>query len=199
MIDIEIDMKKEVAAIEKSLGSLKKKAPSVLAKAINVTAKEARTTLAKKAQESYAVKGGNFNKAMKVKKATAGHLTATLHATGSPMEIKDFKVSPGNVPAQDARPDITKGKVLKSSGMKVLQKGNLKAFIAKFKSGHVSVVQRKGPLRLPLKKLLSPAIPQMLGSEHKVYGVVKPQIEKNLQKNIGIQIEKLLAREAAKA
>lgn len=198
MIEIEIDMKKQVAQIEKSLGDLKKKAPSVLTKAINATAKDARTSLAKKAQESYAVKGGKFNKAMKLKNATSGRLTATLSATGLAMELKDFKVSPANVPAQDARPDITKGKVLKSSGMKTLQKGNLKAFVAKFRSGHVSVVQRRGPARLPLKKLLSPAIPQMLGSEHEVYGVVKPQIEKNLQKNIGIQIEKLLAREAAR-
>lgn len=198
MIEIEIDMKKQVAAIEKSLGSLKKKAPSVLTKAINVTAKDARTDLTKKAQEAYAVKGGKFNKAMKLKNATTGRLTATLRATGSAMELKDFKVSPASVPTQTTRPDITKAKVLKGSGMKPLQMGTLKAFVAKFRSGHVSVVQRRGPARLPLKKLLSPAIPQMLGSERKVYGVVKPQIEKNLQKNIGIQIEKLLAREAAK-
>lgn len=199
MIEIEIDMKKHVIQIEKSLGSLRSKAPSVLTKAINATAKDARKKLVKKAQESYTVKGGKFNKAMKLKNATAGRLTATLRATGSPMELKDFKVSPASVPRQDARPNITKGKVLKSSGMKALQKGNLKAFVAKFKSGHVSVVQRRGPASLPIKKLLSPAIPQMLGSEKQVYGVVKPDIQKDLQKNIEIQIKKLLDREAAKA
>ena len=82
--------------------------------------------------------------------------------------------------------------VLKASGLKSLQKGNLKAFITKFGSGHVSVVQRKGTSRLPLKKLLSPSIPTMVGNEAKVYGIVKPNIEKNLQKNIQKQIDKIL-------
>ncbi len=198
MIEIEIDMKAQLLKIEQSLGSLKSKAPGVLSKAINETAKDARTSLAKKAQGSYEVKSSKFSKVMTLKNASAGRLTAQLRAKGSPMELKDFKVSPATVPAFDARPDVTKGKVLKSSSMKPLQMGNLKAFVAKFKSGHVSVVQRKGPQRLPVKKLLSPAIPQMLGSEKQVFGVIRPDIEKNLQKNIGIQIEKLLKREAAK-
>ena len=88
--------------------------------------------------------------------------------------------------------DAARGKVLKASGLKSLQKGNLKAFITKFGSGHVSVVQRKGTSRLPLKKLLSPSIPTMVGNEAKVYGIVKPNIEKNLQKNIQKQIDKIL-------
>lgn len=90
------------------------------------------------------------------------------------------------------RTDAARGKVLKASGLKSLQKGNLKAFITKFGSGHVSVVQRKGTSRLPLKKLLSPSIPTMVGNEAKVYGIVKPNIEKNLQKNIQKQIDKIL-------
>ena len=88
--------------------------------------------------------------------------------------------------------DAARGKVLKASGLKSLQKGNLKAFITKFGSGHVSVVQRKGTSRLPLKKLLSPSIPTMVGNEAKVYGIVKPNIEKNLQENIQKQIDKIL-------
>ncbi|WP_243252948.1 phage tail protein [[Ruminococcus] lactaris] len=101
-------------------------------------------------------------------------------------ELADFKYK------DNTSTDAARGKVLKASGLKSLQKGNLKAFITKFGSGHVSVVQRKGTSRLPLKKLLSPSIPTMVGNEAKVYGIVKPNIEKNLQKNIQKQIDKIL-------
>ena len=193
---IEIDTKKQIARIEKALGDLSSKAPIVLTKAINATAKDAQIILAKKAQETYAVKSGRFNKAMKIKNASTRRLTATITATGSPMELKDFKVSPASAPTAGNRPDITKGKVFSSSSLKRLQKGNLKAFVSRFKSGHVAVVQRTGTERLPVKKLLSPSIPQMLGNKKKVFNIIKPKIESNLQKNIGIQIEKMMAKAA---
>ena len=118
--------------------------------------------------------------------ATASNPTATLKITGAVNELADFKYK------DNTSTDAARGKVLKASGLKSLQKGNLKAFITKFGSGHVSVVQRKGTSRLPLKKLLSPSIPTMVGNEAKVYGIVKPNIEKNLQKNIQKQIDKIL-------
>lgn len=192
MINLTADCDAAIRSIEHQLGDLAPKAPYVLAKAINATAKDARTSLAKGAQEAYTIKSGKFNKAMKLKNASSSKPTATITAKGTAMELMDFKVSPASVPTQDSRPDITKGKVLKSSKMKALQKGNLKAFVAKFRSGHVSVVQRRGPERLPLKKLLSPAIPQMIGNERDVYGKIRPDIQANLEANINAQIEKLL-------
>ena len=133
-----------------------------------------------------AVKSPRFKKAIAQKNATASNPTATLKITGAVNELADFKYK------DNTSTDAARGKVLKASGLKSLQKGNLKAFITKFGSGHVSVVQRKGTSRLPLKKLLSPSIPTMVGNEAKVYGIVKPNIEKNLQKNIQKQIDKIL-------
>ena len=128
--------------------------------------------LADKAKETYAVKSPRFKKAIAQKNATASNPTATLKITGAVNELADFKYK------DNTSTDAARGKVLKASGLKSLQKGNLKAFITKFGSGHVSVVQRKGTSRLPLKKLLSPSIPTMVGNEAKVYGIVKPNIEK---------------------
>lgn len=191
MITYEYDQS-TLRKVEKKLGSLKSEAPKTLKNAINQTAKQARKDLAKEAQKTYVVKSGRFNKAMTIKNATQGSLEATIKATGAPMELKDYKVSPATVRTGANRPSITKAKVLKASSMKGLQKGDIKAFVAKFKSGHASVAQRRGSSRLPIKKLFSNSIPKMIGNEKRVYGIVRPTIEDNLQENIDKQVQKIL-------
>lgn len=191
MITYEYDQNM-LAKVEKKLGSLKSEAPKALKNAINQTAKQARKDLAKEAQKTYVVKSGRFNKAMTIKNATQSSLEATIKATGAPMELKDYKVSPATVQTGPNRPDLTKAKVLKAGSMKGLQKGDIKAFVAKFASGHASVAQRRGRSRLPLKVLYSNSIPKMLGNEKRVYGVVRPNISKNLQENVDKQVRKIL-------
>lgn len=191
MITYEYDQN-TLAKVEKKLGNLKSEAPKALKNAINQTAKQARKDLATEAQKTYVVKSGRFNKAMTIKNATQSSLEATIKATGAPMELKDYKVSPATARTGANRPDLTKAKVLKAGSMKGLQKGNIKAFVAKFASGHASVAQRRGSARLPLKVLFSNSIPKMLGNEKRVYGVVRPTIEQNLQENIDKQVRKIL-------
>ena len=191
MITYEYDQN-TLAKVEKKLGSLKSEAPKALKNAINQTAKQARKDLATEAQKTYVVKSGRFNKAMTIKNATQGSLEATIKATGAPMELKDYKVSPATARTGANRPDLTKAKVLKAGSMKGLQKGNIKAFVAKFSSGHASVAQRRGSARLPLKVLFSNSIPKMLGNEKRVYGIVRPTIEQNLQENVDKQVRKIL-------
>lgn len=185
MIEFEVDQT-QLQRIELKLKDMKAKAPQALKNAVNATARDAKKDLADKAKETYAVKSPRFKKAIAQKNATASNPTATLKITGAVNELADFKYK------DNTSTDAARGKVLKASGLKSLQKGNLKAFITKFGSGHVSVVQRKGTSRLPLKKLLSPSIPTMVGNEAKVYGIVKPNIEENLQKNIQKQIDRIL-------
>ena len=130
MIQIEYD-RNMLAKIERRLGRMKSEAPKVLKNAINQTAKQARKDLATEAQKTYVVKSGRFNKAMKIKNATAGSLEATIKATGAPMELKDYKVSPATARTGGKRPSITKAKVLAAGSMKGLQKGDIKAFVTK--------------------------------------------------------------------
>lgn len=185
LIEFEVDST-QLQRIELKLKDMKSKAPQALKNAVNATARDAKKDLANKAKETYAVKSPRFQKAINMKNATAAKPTATLKITGAVNELADFKFK-SNEGVNAAR-----GKVLKSSALKTLEKGNLKAFITKFGSGHTSVVQRKGASRLPLRKLLSPSIPTMIGNEEKVYGIVRPNIEDNLQKNIQKQIDKIL-------
>lgn len=178
------------SVIEKRLEKMPEAVNEVLKDAVNDTAKWARTRLANKAKQTYVVKTGSFNKNMKIKNATKSHAVAVITTKGSVMEIRDFKASPNSYAPSSERPEAVKGRVLKSSSAKALQKGTLKAFVARFKSGHVAVVQRveqgKVPARSKLKdryvkKLLGPSIPKMIGDEKRVYGIVEPEIQSTLR------------------
>lgn len=178
--------------IEMALGNLKSESRKVLKNAVNATAKQAQTDLASKAKETYAVKKGRFTKAMKLDKATESRQVATVRITGEQLELHDFKASPTSYRTGGSRPDVVKAKVLLSSAMKPLEKGDLKAFLVKFQSGHVTIAQRRGKSRLPVKKLLSNSIPKMVGNQEKVYGVVEPHIYSNLMDNIMKEISKVV-------
>lgn len=64
--------------------------------------------------------------------------------------------------------------------------------MTKFSSGHTAVVERHGKSRLPINELYSLSVPAMLGNEKRVYGVVGPSIESNLQSNVEKQVQKYL-------
>lgn len=189
----------QIDKIQKALGELKTKTPNVLKKAINDTAKQTRMKLGNKAKEKYAVKKSGFNKDMTIKNATVGRLEATIKTKGEAMEVGQFRASPFRVTNGKNRPKSIKAKVLTSSSMKELIKGDTKAFVTKFKSGHVAVVERvpskqmkSNPKKEFLKKLLSPSTPQMIGSKKYVYGEIQPEIQSLLEKNIQKQIQKVL-------
>lgn len=192
MIVFTIDDNGMVQTIANQLGEYADKAPTVLKQALNATAKDVRSMLAEQAKEIYIVQKSKFNKAMKIKNASARKLEALIVTAGAPLELIDFKTNPKKPSTGSARPDVMTGKVLVQSSMKRLEMGNLKAFVAKFKSGHVSIVQRKGPERLPVKKLLSPSIPKMIGNEKQVYGEVEPKIAELLDANIRKYITRTL-------
>ena len=77
MIEVTYDQDM-LAKVERKLGRLKSEAPKALKNALNQTARQARKELATEAQETYTVKSGRFNKAMKLKSATASKLEATI-------------------------------------------------------------------------------------------------------------------------
>lgn len=182
MVVVEIDDK--LSYVEKRLGKLSDKAPKVICKSINETAKWARREIAKEAQKAYTIKTGGFNKDMKIENARYSNLEATIKSEGAPIELFKFKYSAGK--------NVTKAQVVKNGVLKALEKGGIKAFVAKFASGHKTIAQRQGKERLPIKVLFSNSIPAMLGNEKRVYGIVEPKIEEKLNERIEHHIKKVL-------
>lgn len=105
-----------------------------------------------------------------------------IRSKGPVNDLIDFLVRPGS--------DGAKAKVLKSGGMKPLERGGAKAFIGRFQSGHTAVLQRQirqtytvggaadrikkygypsggqWPDMTRIKKQLGPSVPKsMLGNE----------------------------------
>lgn len=198
MIEFKVD-EIELKKIEARLDNMGDRASDVLKKAINDTAKQARTRITKQAQTVYAARRGRFNKNMKIENAKKGSLVAIISSKGKATELMDYKTSPVRPPNANNRPNVTKAKVIKKNSMKDLEKGGIKAFVVRFKSGHVSVVQRvpgkkmkSNPKKEFLRKLLSPSIPQLVGNEEKVYNTVQPHIYSDLQENINKHIDKVL-------
>lgn len=185
MIQIQLDGEKAIKEIEKILGdSNKKKASQILSKAVNATAVEARNLLANKAKETYAVKSAGFNKEMSIKKGSAKSPVATIKTSGGPIELFKFKTSPATYKTGDSKPKRTRARVKAHGGMRNILMDGRWAFVTQFTSGHKTLVQRTSLKRLPIKTLYSPSIPQMIGNEKEVYGIVEPQIREMLQKHI---------------
>lgn len=179
MIEYQVD-EQMLEEVQAKLGAMKAKAPTVISRALNKTATTARVDLASKAQATYTVKSGGFKKDMTIKKASAGRLEAVIHSEGRPLDIDRFHIT---APKKTG----AKANIIKGGGLKQLIYGNIKAF----KGPNGKIYQRVGTERKPLKKLKSNSIPKMIGNEQRVYGVVKPSIDRNLQHYVEQQIELL--------
>lgn len=185
---LDIDTEKELQKVIAQLNRLPDQiaSPKILIGAINSTARRVRTQLLKDAKARYAVSDETVWKdqskgAPKVFTANSSGLAATVRSIGPMQDIMAFVTEPNTETGAAA------AMVLNSGTLKPLEKGDLKAFVTTFASGHTAIVQREGKSRLPVKKLLSPAVPLMLGNEEvraKAEGIAYETLQKEIQKRI---------------
>lgn len=185
MIHIEVDTQAEIVRIGQRLERLAFQAPDILRLSINAAARKVRKQITKDAAETYTIDESILKDrskgAPKVQTAKPGNIEAVIRSKGPVNDLIDFLVRPGS--------DGAKAKVLKSGGMKPLERGGAKAFIERFQSGHTAVLQRQirqtytvggaadrikkygypsggqWPDMTRIKKLLGPSVPSMLGNE----------------------------------
>lgn len=210
MIHIEVDTQAEIVRIGQRLERLAFQAPDILRLSINAAARKVRKQITKDAAETYTIDENILKDrskgAPKVQTAKPGNIEAVIRSKGPVNDLIDFLVRPGS--------DGAKAKVLKSGGMKPLERG-AKAFIGRFQSGHTAVLQRQirqtytvggaadrikkygypsggqWPDMTRIKKLLGPSVPSMLGNEEiqektrtMLYTVLDQEIEKRINKAI---------------
>lgn len=203
MIHFQVDMQ-DLTQIEAALGMMKDKSAMVLKAAINNTAKQTVQLLVDEANKEYQfTQPAQVRKTLNIeKKATAKNLTALVTSKGRVNELYNFMVKPrkyirgGGVPggygAHTKRGAAYQNIFLKqgaASGDKY------RAFVVTYKSGHKTLAQRRpdrkmksDPSKEFLKTLFAPSIPNILGDEQGVYGVVEPKMYDMLQQNIQTQI-----------
>lgn len=209
-IEVRVD-ENDWRRLEHTLKYLGEDADKGLAKVVNKTAKEAKKLLAKQSNSEYATTDlglRGFNNAMKVKTATGKNPVAEIVSKDGSRELYKFKVSPKTATRKNGRrPRTFKAKVLKASSFKKMQTADIKAFVTTFKSGHTTLVERTPGKRMrnrrgkgitkhnmALKALYAVSVPNMLAGEHG-YLKTSSMIDDVLQKNIDMEIEKILGSE----
>ncbi len=197
--------------VERRLGFMKEKAPKALKLAVNDTARKARSRLAKEAKKAYVVKVAGFNSVMDIKYATASKPTAIIHTKGKKIPLAKFSFRAGtlgegmyyNITLN--RPQIGKGgkgavgKVLKGARYKSSSEEKLKWFVAEMKNGHTGIFQRHASKmrgqKGEISEKMGASIPEMIGDEKRVYGIVKPHIQSDLKAAVSRHVSRALRGE----
>ena len=192
---IHIDVEEELQRIIQQLNSLPDQiaAPNILRNALNSTAHKVRKQMVTDVKGEYAIKNTKALRDVaqggpKVLTASSANLSAAIRSRGPMQDIMSFMTRPNTQTGAAA------AKILSSGSLKPLEMDDLKAFVTRFTSGHTAIVQRRGKSRLPVKKLLSPAIPHMLRNE-----AVMAQTETLAYETLHAEIDKRIAQVLGKA
>lgn len=192
---IRIDVEEELQKIIQQMNSLPDQiaAPNILRNALNATARKVRRQMVSDVKGEYAIKNTKALRDVaqggpKVLTASSANLSAAIRSRGPMQDIMSFMTRP------NTKTGAAKAKILSSGSLKPLEMDDLKAFVTTFASGHTAIVQRKGKSRLLVKKLLSPAVPHILGSE-----AVRTQAEALAYETLHAEINKRIAQVLGKA
>lgn len=185
-IYIEVDQA-DLRLVMKKLKDMEK-APRHLRNAINRTATQAVKMIKAGRSQGYTVESGRFNQDIKVQRATASHLDATIKSQGRPPTLQSFKTS---MPKAGGKADITK------SGLKklVTSSGGA-AFIPKGGSAAGLMAQRKGKERFPIRVLYGNSVPKMVEKiwegERGGQGDMQESVSERLHKEMMEEIAKIM-------
>ena len=111
---------------------------------------------------------------------------AWMRLLSGPIPLPKFKgVTPKGVMPPEKGP--VKAQVKKSGGAELKM-----AFVAKMKTGHIGVFERKGEKRLPIKELFGPSTTSMFKANEKVHTAVQEKIKETLDKRIEHEFGRIL-------
>jgi hypothetical protein len=201
LIDVVVDGK-IINDLQKNFDKSNSKFATALKKAINETAKQARKDIANEARVKYTIKNSGFNSAMKISSAKTSNLEAIISTKGNSNSLSKFKTKK-NTSESAAYAKVLKSNSLKALGLKSADDNgkDLKAFIVTMSNGHVAVVRRRNQeerskssskKRNSIIEYQSLSIPQMLGNEKSIYGIIEPNIKENLRENINKHVAMMM-------
>lgn len=178
-VDVDAELEKVMRSLQKLPDQLA--APQILQKALTSTARKTRNRLIKDTGKRYALSKPDVLKTESKIETNTSENSATIVSKGAMRDIMDFMTQPNSDTAAAA------AQVLNSSSMSPLESNGMKAFVTRFSSGHIAIVQRQSGKKYTstgasariekygskiditkIKKLLSPAVPQMLGNKDSV-------------------------------
>ena len=187
---IQIDTQAEIEKIIRQLDTLpnRLKAPDVLASALNATANEMKKKIGQRTRKRYAISDKKIltdkkRGGMYLERAKGADPSATLISRGGMVEVMAYMTR------RNTETTAAMLKVLNESAMTALEMDGRKAFETTFQSGHTAIVQRMSNARLPIKKLMAPAVPMLYG---KTYEEATQDYYSILQKHIQREVARIL-------
>lgn len=180
----------ELKRVAVELSGFPKVAPKAMSAALNRTITTVKTDMRREAVAGYEVKSGAVTKSLSTTKASPSRLQATATSVGRPIALVHFKVKPKKPPTKRAKNPV-QAKIKKSEGYSAI---NVKpaAFVQSVK-GTVNVFKRQGKSRLPIKRLYSLSVPQMISNEA-VIGRITDKAHKTLDARVTHEINYRLSK-----
>lgn len=179
-----INLNYEKGKVEAKLGSQKKRAPVVMARAINRAISTMKTSTNKEARVLYHLKSGDINKTFSIKKASKNNLRAVIISKDTKLGIEKYKISPKQ--PRPGKPPTSLKVAVKKDGLKPIEG----AFVADIHG--IKVFKRTSKRRLPINRIMGPAIPQIIknkeimkNSEKAAIKMYKKRIEHEINRMLG--------------
>jgi len=178
---VEMKVEIELTGVREAMKVLDPKLVTAASRsAVKKVSDQCRTHISKMIRDEYNIKAKDINKRLKVAtRARGDELEAEITGLGRGLPLSAFDARQEGVRTRKGETQYTKkaqrvgwGKaggvvsvlVKHASGRKPVRT-EPKAFLTRFKSGHLAVAQRTGSNRLPIKELLGPGIALLFGSK----------------------------------
>lgn len=178
-IELKIDTKEMEKALKK-LSMFPKEMNKATSAAINRTLSFANKRMKQEVRKEYAIKSGEIQSTINIKRAKPSNLTGIVISSGSRLTLGRFSKNAGNW----TKNKPVKVKVKKTGTKKV--NTDPKAFVANL-NGNNHIVKRVGKERYPIKVLRTVSVPQMLSNE-KVNTKVMDEAQEKLQERVEYEI-----------
>lgn len=205
MIYIRVDTEELESAI-RDLNIPKSKLNNILKIAINRTARQVKNWLPEEVEDRYYIKRmGKIKSGLKMKGAKVSNPVAHIISNGHANDLYDFNVTsrrynPSNRPPMGHNANVLRANSPMSLMLKPNAKGDkYRAFVVKYKSGHIAIAQRVPGTRMRdkphkegIKNLYSISTPAMLGYEKGVMAKVSPKTEELLASEVAKGIARYL-------
>lgn len=164
----------DVGDVHRAFAKLKDKAPHLIAHAINRGMGTGRTVAAREVASDMRVKVAVARERMSIEEATSYRHTATLFASAKRIAVYDLGAK-GTYPSRGRGRGVT---------ARTPAGRYPRAFIARMRSGHWGVFERKGRARLPIHELMGPSIAHVFERVRPtVIAAARESLIKNLQSN----------------
>jgi hypothetical protein len=171
----------EFRKTELKLGPYYKKAPTAISRALNRTAEATRTQAIKSVTANYYVKAKDARGTIRIYRASPSRLGAMVVSRDNKLPLDKFKVTP--LKPRPKNPPILKVAVKKGSVKELIH-----AFVADINGP--KVFERVDKSRLPITRLMGPAIPSLLGGS-KIRQLVEKESYAVYQKRLDHEIKRI--------